>query len=403
MNSHNPFWDHLADSQQKDRLRSEVEQWRQAFQESLVGWGETIPQEWQGDVEALVGGIQQLDLDLLFQQPWSEARDSLAQLQEQGHRLRQDYLQSLGPTPLACLNAVVQVLQQLEGPASLPRVGSVLLQESRQFQLWAQQNEVAGVACEALQTWLESLPMALLRGELPGVDEVCGQLTELWVKLEGEHEQASRELALQGPTRSLRWNSWILLLKSCENGAIDPGPVLETLETLDADVEELANRFADLPELLDAVEDYREASSQLRERLQQGKSLQGWSQIVPPLLVELDQLVPHIEQPPSPPSRVRLLCQDFEAGQLSLEAFHRELQNCSQELLESRKRSNVQAPQHPLEAAFVEALGKMEGGLEILTSVDRSGQSSRLEMGCTLVEEGLTALQQLDSGTLKES
>jgi len=400
VSQHNPHWDHLVATQQLERLSQELELWLTQYRDSLRAWLETLPDEWQQEGLPLLQELQTLELEPMMQD-WPEARERLARLNADGQLLREDYLQQRGPTPLACLNSVILQLENLpasqEGgaPGSL---GSSLLNDLKTLEGWAVENAMDGPAYRELREWLESTAMGLLSRLYPEPGQARSQLVRLWERARQEHVLQQEQKALQGPTRSPRWNSWILLLDSAEHETQDPRPVLDSLEGLDGDVEDLYRLMGDQAEVAEMVAEYRDLSDQLRDIIQQGKKLKGWSQILPPLLIELDALVPQDSTSEAPVSKVRSLCQDFEAGMLSPEQFHHSLTAFSQTLSEGRKRSQVQSPQHPAEASFVEALGKLEGGLDILAGVERASQASRLEMGCTLIEEGLAQLQRLETG-----
>lgn len=395
--NYNPHWDQLAASGEVQRLSSELDQWRQGFSASLRAWMQSCP-EWSESAQPLLDDLAQLEPEQLTQN-WAESREHLAALNQDGFLLREEYLQQLGPTPLPPLNSFLWQLEQLaQSPEAIAASGSVLLAELKSFEGWAAENSIQGAAYDQLRLCLENCGLGLLSRKVPNPDLARAEVLHLWERLCEEHARQAAEQALGGPTGSARWNSWILLLELCEHETQDSAPVLDSLDSLDADVEDVAQRLGDQAEIAEVVADYREASEQLREALQKGKRLKGWSQILPPILVELDLLVPREPVEAQPVSRVRQLCQEFEAGTLSTEQFQAHLQELSATLSEGRKQSRIQSAQHPSEAAFVEALGKLQGGLEILTSVERSGQASRLEMGCTLVEEGLAQLGKLEAG-----
>ena len=400
MNSgnHNPHWEHLAASGQLDSLANEINLWRNTFHESLKLWMQQAQADWVESVQPLIDDLLGLEPPQLAQN-WNEGREQLSTLNQEGHLLREEYLQQLGPTPLACLNSVLQQVTQLESsPDQVGRIGAAIFADLKALEGWAGENGIHGDNYERLRLWLENLGLGLLSRQYPSGQVARQQLTRLWQDLSEEHARQEADAALAGPTQSGRWNSWILLLELCEHETQDHAPVLDSLDGLDADVEDVALRLGDQPDVADLVADYREASQQLRTALTQGKRLKGWSQILPPILVDLDRLVPREAQPEEPISRVRSLCQEFEAGTLSTERFQESLAQFASTLLEGRKQSRIQTAQHPSEVAFVEALGKLQGGLDILTGVERAGQASRLEMGCTLIEDGLAQIQKLESG-----
>lgn len=396
--NYNIHWDQLAAAGQTQNLVQELELWRNSFQASLRAWMEQASREWGESAQPLLDDLAKLDPASMVQN-WPEWREHLSALNQDGHLLREEYLQQLGPTPLGCLNSILLQLQRLEQfPEAISAVGSALFADLKTFESWAAENSIHGPAYEKLRIWLEDLGLGLLARKYPTPAQGQAELVRLWEGLGEEHARQASERALEGPTRSRRWNSWILLLELCEHEIQDHGPVLDTLDALDADVEDVGQRLGEQNDVAEIVAEYHEASQQLRQALLQGKRLKGWSQVIPPLLVELDQLVPQESMDQQPVSRVRRLCQDFEAGKLSTEQFHSGLDELAGSLTEGRKQSRVQTAQHPSEAAFVEALGKLQGGLDILTSVERAGQASRLEMGCTLIEEGLAQLEKLEGG-----
>lgn len=395
--NHNPHWDQLAASGQFQQLSNEVDQWRQGFSNGLRAWMQSCP-EWSESAQPLLGDLVQLEPEQLTQN-WVESREQLAALNRDGLLLREEYLQQLGPTPLSPLNSFLTQLEQLaQEPQAIAASGSVLLAELKSFEAWASENSIHGAAYEQLRLWLENCGLGLLSRKIPNPGLARAEMLHLWEQLCEEHARQAAEQALGGPTQSARWNSWILLLELCERETQDSALVLDSLDSLDADVEDVARRQVDQTEVAEVVADYREASEQLREALHKGKRLKGWSQILPPILVELDLLVPREPVEAQPVSRVRQLCQEFEAGILSTEQFQAQLQELEATLSEGRKQSRILSAQHPSEAAFVEALGKLQGGLDILMAVERSGQASRLEMGSTLVEEGLAQLEKLEAG-----
>ena len=388
--SHNPHWEKLAGDGQFQRLAQELETWRSQFQASLQQWRDSVSEEWDENLQPLLDDLEQLRPTQMAKD-WPTWRDHVSNLNQDGHLLREDYLRQLGPTPLPCLNSIPLQLERLEQGQPVGMAGSAIFSDLRVLEQWARDNGVTSTAYQDLRSWVENLALGLVSQAPPEALETRRHLGELWERLcQGEEQRHTAE-ALRSPTQSERWNSWILLLELCEHETQDYGPIAASLDALDADVEELAPRLADQ----EIIEEYRETSAQLRTLLAQGKRLKGWSQILPPILIELDRRAPR-DQEATPTSHVRNLCQRFEAGQLSTEAFQKELKDFSASLVESRRQSRVQTPQHPSESAFVEALGKLEGGLEILLSVERAGQASRLEMGCTLIDEGLNQLQNLE-------
>ena len=388
--SHNPHWERLASDGQFQRLSQELETWRSQFQASLEQWRDSVSEEWDESLQPLLDDLAQLRPSQMAKD-WPTWRDHVSNLNQDGHLLREDYLRQLGPTPLSCLNSIPQQIERLQHGLPVGMAGAAIFADLRLLEQWARDNGVASQAYLDLRNWVENLALGLVSQAHPGAVETRGKLGSLWERLcQGEEQRHAGE-ALRSPTQSERWNSWILLLELCEHETQDYGPIAASLDALDADVEELAPRLADQ----EIVEEYRETSAQLRTLLAQGKRLKGWSQILPPILIELDRLAPR-EQEAAPTCHVRGLCQRFEGGQLSLEEFHKGLNDFSASLSESRRQSRVQTPQHPTESAFVEALGKLESGLEILLSVEREGQASRLEMGCTLIDEGLSQLQKLE-------
>ena len=388
--SHNPHWEKLAADGEIQRLAEELETWRTQYRSSLEHWRETVSEEWDEALLPLLADLSQLQPAQMAHK-WAEWRDHIANLNQDGHLLREDYLLRVGPTPLPCLNGIPLQLELLAQSADyIGFAGTTIFADLRLFEQWARENGVASEGYQELHQWVENLGLGLLSRTYPSAVTARQQLSELWAKVcQGEELRHARE-ALKAPTQSDRWNSWILLLEMCEHETQDYGPIADSLDALDADVEELALRLGDH----EVIEEYRDSSAQLRELLSQGKRLKGWSQIMPPLLVELDRLAPR-DQDATPTSYVRSLCQRFESGQLATESFHESLEEFNASLLESRRNSRVQTPQHPKESEFLEALGKLQSGLEILQSVERAGQTSRLEMGCTLIEDGLAQLQQV--------
>lgn len=390
----NPHWERLAASGDTERLARELELWRTGFAASLVQWRATAPAEF-GET------AQQLLDDLAALQPagmassWEQSREVVASLNQDGHLLREEYLQQLGPTPLACLNSVVQQVASLSNHFA---AGAAILADLRALEDWGQANGVHGGAYQQLRDWVENLALGLLSQRAPSAAEARQQVVRLWEALSEEHAAQAREEALAGPTGSARWNSWLLLLELCEHETQDHAPVLDTLDSLDADVEDIFTRLGEEPEVADMVADYRDASDKLRHALSAGKRLKGWSQVLQNVLVDLDALVPRGgAEDAAPVSYARSLCQQFEAGALEVEEFQARLREFSSSLSESRKQSRIQTAQHPSEAAFVEALGKMQAGLDVLLAVERAGQASRLEMGCTLIEEGLAQVEKLEA------
>lgn len=395
----NPHWDQLATSGQTERLATELELWRSNFAASLSQWQDTAPPEFLEPVQQLLDDLQSMEPRPLASD-WDQSRLLISSLNHDAHLLRDRYLQQLGPTPLGCLNAVIQQLELLRQhwPNAKPQVGASLFTSLKTFENWATQNHLQGDEFERLRLWMETLALGLLSGPCPDPAQARQQLTRHWQNLQDEHSRQSAEQVLAAPTGSARWNSWLLLLQEGEKGT-DPGPeLLDSLAALDSDVDEIMDRLGEQPEVAGLVADYRDASEQLHSVLEQGKRLKGWSQILAPILIELDALVPRSAEPEAPVSQVRGLCQQFEAGTISVEQLQSALQQYQDSLTESRRQSRVQSAQHPTEAAFVEALGKMQAGLDVLTAVERAGQASRLEMGCTLIEEGLAQIAKLEAG-----
>jgi len=382
-----------------DRLAEEMELWRTQFQNSLQQWRAGASAEWDESAQTLRHDLQELR-PLAMAKAWDNWRDHLSNLNQDGHLLREECLQQLGPTSLACLNSVcLQVERLATAPDQIGMAGTTLFSELRLLERWAEENGVFGECYQELRLWVENLALGLLSRLVPSAASTRARVVELWSKVVEEHERLHAQQALSTPTLSSRWNSWILLLELCEHETQDYGPIADSLDALDADVDEIFERLGEQSEVAEVVAEYRDTSEALREALAQGKKLKGWSQIMPPLLVELDRLVPREpEEQQAPVSRVRSLCQRFESGALSVEAFQKGLTEFSASLQESRRSSRIQTAQHPSEVAFVEALGKLQSGLEILLSVDRAGQASRLEMGCTLIEDGLGQIQRLEAG-----
>ena len=389
--SHNPHWEKLAADAEFPKLAQELEIWRTQFQNSLEQWRQTVSEEWDEALRPLLDDLAQLRPTQMAKD-WAVWRDHVSNLNQDGHLLREDFLRQLGPTPLPCLNGIPLQIERLgHSKEQTGLAGAAIFSDLRLLEQWAREHGVASEAYQELHLWLENLGLGLLSKTLPSPAAAREQLSELWARLcQGEELRHASE-ALKGPTGSDRWNSWILLLESCEHETQDYGPIQDSLDALDADVEDLALRLDDQ----ELVEEYRETSSQLRAVLAQGKRLKGWSQILPPILVELDRLAPR-DQELTPTSQVRSLCQRFESGELSVENFQKGLAEFAAGLAESRRNSRIQAAQHPSELLFLEALGKLESGLEILQSVEREGQASRLEMGCTLIDDGLSQLQRLE-------
>lgn len=388
--SYNPHWEKLAADGEFQRLADELEIWRSQFQATLEHWRDTVSEEWDEALQPILEDLARLR-PAQMTRDWPVWREHVANLNQDGHLLREDYLRQLGPTPLSCLNGIPLYMERLaQSREHVGAVGSAIFSDLRLFEQWAREHAVASEGYQQLHQWVEDLGLGLLSQNFPSPALARQQLVQLWSGVcQAEELRHSRE-ALKAPTGSDRWNSWILLLELCEHETQDYGPIMDSLEALDADVDELAVRLTDQ----EVVEEYREASAQLRSILIQGKRLKGWSQILPPILVELDRQAPR-DQDAAPTSQVRSLCQRFEAGQLSIEGFHQTLQEFAASLAESRRNSRVQTAQHPSEVQFLEALAKLQSGLEILQSVEREGQASRLEMGCTLIDEGLIQLREV--------
>lgn len=379
-------------------LAQHLEDWRSQFRLSLEDWLQRAPAEFFEQARPLSEQLSRLDPQELVAN-WQESRGFLAELQRQAWSIRDGFLENFGPTPLASLNAFAFHLERLaEDPGLLEVVGSALFREINAFESWASHHQIRGERYEALLAWLEELGLGLVSRQWPEPGQVRSLLSLRWHELCEEHTRQSETFALASPTRSPRWNSWLLLLETCEQEQQDPELLLEGLEALEQDVEELLTSLGDSPALEELVADFGEASEELRQALQRGKSLKGWSQIFSPILLELDSLTPDEPEVTLPSSRLRELCGDFEAGRLSIEHFHRHLEEFKEQLVASRQQSRVKSAQHPVEAEFVQALAKLEGGLEILAAVERAGQASRLEMGCTLIDDGLAQIQKLEAG-----
>lgn len=381
----NPHWESMARAGQWDPLVAAIQVWLDQYAEQLASWAE-LTFDWAAEAEALRQLLMTIDPAAEIHD-WGSLSARLAQLQHQGHELKEAYLVHLGPTPLACLNAVPHLLDRLYDRAE---TGSAIFDEVARFEQWAHMHQVHGEACDRLKTWIEDQALELLRGSSRQVQGLRAELAGLWQELEEDHRRRSQDEALSGPTGSQRWNSWLLMLEQSS----DASQVCQTLEQVDEEVDEVARA---LPEAVELAEEYFELSDQLRAVLETGRVPAGWSQVLAPVLVDLDALVPRQSEALAPTHRVRSLCDEFEAGHLSTEAFQARLLELSQSLAESRKRSRIQAAQHPDEAAFVEALGKLQGGLDILSSVEQSSQASRLQMGCTLIEDALAQIQQLET------
>ncbi len=375
----------MARAGQWEPLVAAVQLWLDRYAEQLMLWAEQAP-EWAEEAQALKRALASVDPRAQIAD-WPDLAVHLAELQRQGHELKEAYLLNHGPTPLACLNAVPLLFENLYDRA---QTGAAVFDEAARFENWAALHQIHGEACERLRTWVEDLALELLRGATRTADQLRLELAALWQQFEQDQSRRSQDAALSGPTGSQRWNSWLLMLEQSS----DASQVRQALEQVDLEVEEVAGA---LPEAGELAEEYFELSDQLRAVLEGGRVPAGWSQVLSPVLVDLDALVPRQQQATGPTHRVRSLCDDFEAGHLSTEAFQAGLHELSQSLVESRKRSRIQAAQHPAEAAFVEALGKLQGGLDILSSVEQSSQASRLQMGCTLIEDALAQIQQLET------
>jgi len=76
--------------------------------------------------------------------------------------------------------------------------------------------------------------------------------------------------------------------------------------------------------------------------------------------------------------------------------FQERLGELAQTLVDGRRQARLGSSPGAQEAAFSGALGKLQGGLDILFGIERAGQATRLEMGCNLIETGLAELQNLE-------
>ena len=401
--AHNPHWEQLAATGNKSRLVQDIGAWKFSFEEGLHGWLEQAPPQFQADAEAILLSLSRLQPDKIVDQ-WELWRDHLADINDDASLLRERFLRQRGPTQNSALNAILFSLESLESSTQPHAAGTAILRELRRFEEWAEESGIVGPALDDLVTLVESLALSLLNPTGFSPARFRAEIQSKWdILAQAVKDQAVAE-ALSVPTRSPRWNSWILALQEAEKGAYDPLQMLTSLDGLDGDVGDLEKALQDDPQIGECLSDYRDASAQLRANLTTGKQLKGWSQVLPPLLQELDQLWPHeVDLEPGPPlSRVRSLSQQLEAGSLSPEAFHRGLEELSESLQQARAQARLNAAQqHPHETTFLQALAKLEGGLEILRGVERASQAGQMEMGCTLVEEGLAQVQALQQAQVE--
>lgn len=388
----NPHWDVLAEQQQWQRLQAELGMWRERFRLSLQDWLSQCGRAFEVAGAPLLEALGALEVEPVEPQ-WSVLRSRIEAIHQQASRLKNDFFTQCGPTELACLNSV---LYWLESRPEQPGVlGSYLFDDLRALEQWAQTHSIHGEAYEALRSWLEELALSLLSGPPPSAEAARPRVIQLWNQLEESLARQRVNQELVGPTGSQRWNSLLWLL--AEEGRCEPDVLLEALLALDSDLQELQAWSDGSLEVEEIVLEVSEHSQRLQQQLEQGRWPRGWFKVLEPLLVELEARAPRPDPSQPPPHAVRQICQRFEGGRLSIEQFQSELSLLSRAILQGREQSRVQQPQHPTEAGFLEALSKLQGGLEILESVERPGQASRLEMGCALVEEGLAQLQQLES------
>ena len=383
-------WDSLDAKQ----LTEEVATWREFTIKSLESWLSQFTSE----------AMQQI-LEELMSSEWEAIPESqelprkARSIQARVAEARHHYLVDLGPSSHPSINAIVLQLDWLQDdPERTATVGYAILHESRNLSSWSEGLEGNSEALNCLTKTLEQIAFALLQD--PTGSGLRDRVLQAWEKFLQEQTQEAASALLRTPTRSRRWNSWILLLQETEAGREPPQLLLDGLNELDQDMEELESAQAS-ENLQGCLQDYFEASRQLRDVLESGRRLKGWSQILPPLLEELDTLLTSPEAPEgeaAASSQVARLCQDYEDSRIDGADFHAGLEGFRASLAEARRQANLPSKaQDPQEIRFVEALSKLERGLESLEAVESPAQNRQLAEGCALIEEGLRLVSELQT------
>ena len=101
----------MARAGQWEPLVAAVQLWLDRYAEQLMLWAEQTP-EWAEEAQALKRALASVDPRAQIAD-WPDLAVHLAELQRQGHELKEAYLLNHGPTPLACLNAVPLLFENL--------------------------------------------------------------------------------------------------------------------------------------------------------------------------------------------------------------------------------------------------------------------------------------------------
>jgi hypothetical protein len=381
---------------ESELLNSERATWRDSTLAALA----IFRAQW--DSPALAQIAKELDAPS-WSAPIEDRQLLVKQVQDIQSRLseaRQSFLLALGPTHQASINSILLQLELLQDePERTASAGYIILKEINNLTAWGAQLAGGGEKSEPLKSLtrtLEQIAFSLL--EEPVSPDLREKALQAWDSFLQEQGQERSAAALAKPTRSPRWNSWILLLREVEAGRESPELLLEALDGLEQDMEELEDS-APSESVLACLQDFFEATRQLRVALEEGRNLKGWSQMVPPLLEEIDTLLTATDSTDEEAtSQIARLCQNFEDNRIDGDQFQRGLKGFRSSLAEARRQANLAAKdQDDLEQKFSEALAQLEKGLRTLEEVESPGQSRLLEVGCALIEEGLEALRQLQA------
>jgi hypothetical protein len=381
---------------ENELLTAERDTWRTSAISAL----DTLRAQWDSPELAKIAGELE---DASWTLPIADREkliERVAQLQQRMAVARQNFLLALGPTHQPSLNSIVLQLELLhDEPDRTAQAGYIILQEINRLSEWASQLEGGGEKSESLRSLTQSLEqIAFSLLEEPVSPDLRERALLAWDNFLHEHAQERSATLLAKPTRSPRWNSWILLLKEVEGGHESPEMLLDALDALEQDLEEIEDSSPS-EGLFACLQDFFEASRQLRVALEEGRKLKGWSQMIPPLLEEIDSLLTAPDSSEAEAnSQITRLCQNFEDSRIDSEQFQRGLSGFRASLAEARRQANLATKdQDALEQQFSQALAKLDKGLKTLEEVESPGQGRLLEMGCALIEEGLEEIRQLQA------
>lgn len=393
-------WEVLVQSEQFERLAQELWTWQTATLSDLESF---LDRHEDAELESLVPELQALPREFpasFFTGPlWPMHKARVRSLQTRLAEGRQHFLVAVGPTPQPSVNAIMlQLALVQENPEWATAAGDSIFSEIKNLRRWGQSLE-SEQALDSLLASLEAVAFSML--SQPDVGALRDQVWGAWEAFTNAYQDGGVTALQEGPTRSGRWNSWILLLASVEAEESDPHFLLESLDELDNDIHEL-EALGGSENVRGCIQDYLDASGQLRELLESGRRVKGWSQILPPLLEEIDHLLTspaEVEQLGEGTSPLRQLCLRFEESQIGLDTFRQGLDDFATSVDGARRKAAIARSQDDSETQFLKALKDIEEGLQALRLIQSPSQGRQIEAGCGLVQDGLEQLQQLRAAT----